>query len=229
MLADVPAMVRDQWEKAIPKGCLVERDPELLRLAEGRRVLHLGATDSPFTREKALSGDLLHQKLRGVVAELVGVDLDADAVAWLRETQGIADILVGDALDRQLLAGRRFDMVLCCDVIEHVSNPGALLEAAHNAVVKGGSVVVTTVNATALKVAVRALLGREAVHPEHTCYFSYATLGELLLRHRLVPRRFGTFVYPTVHAVTGYLLNGLAALAPASADGLLFVADREPG
>jgi SAM-dependent methyltransferase len=189
-------------------------------------VLHLGATDSPFTRDKARAGDLLHQKLRGVAADLVGVDLDAEAVAWLRQALGIEDILVGDALDPKLLAGRRFDLVLCCDVIEHVSNPGALLEATRKALADGGSLALTTVNAMSIKVALRALLGREAVHPDHTCYYSYATLCELMWRHRLTPLRFGTFVYPTVHAVTGWFLDRLAARAPASADGLFFVAER---
>lgn len=226
MLADTDEFTRDVWEKAIPRRCLVSRDQTILELARGRDVLHLGATDSPFTREKAHLGELLHQKVRAVAASVVGVDQDADAITWLDQTQGIRDIVLGDVMDPSLLSGQRFDVVLCCDVIEHVSNPGDLLDAAQAFLKDGALLVVTTVNATALKVALRALFGREAVHPEHTCYFSYATLCETLLRHGLTPRRFGTFCYPTRLRVSAWFFDGLASLAPGSADGLIVVAQR---
>ena len=51
-----------------------ERDNVLIDLARGKRVLHVGCTDEPFTAEKIASGDLLHPKLQQVASWVGGVD-----------------------------------------------------------------------------------------------------------------------------------------------------------
>ena len=224
MLAALSDFDRSAWGKSIPRGCLVARDATILALARTKDVLHLGAADAPFTYAKAPQGTLLHQQLRAVAGSVVGVDLDKQAVDWLRERHGIADICLADASDATALPDRRFDVVACCDLIEHLDNPGRLLDAARTRLRPDGLMVVTTINATAIKIALRAITGREAVHPQHVCYYSYATLCELLLRHHLRPSRFGTFCYPTCKRISALLFNRLAAIAPGTADGLIIVA-----
>src|SRR5216117_4121852 len=95
-LATITGYEHGAWEHRIPKRCLVDRDSTILSLCSGKRVLHLGATDAPFHKDKAVRGELLHQKLRTVAGALTGLDSDADAVAWLREHAGIDDIRVTD-------------------------------------------------------------------------------------------------------------------------------------
>jgi len=213
------------WEKRIPSGCLIDRDQELLALCRGQRVLHLGAADSPFHKEKAERGALLHQKIDAVASENTGIDLDESAVNWLRENHNIGNIVVADASGTSPdIGGKEFDVVLCCDIIEHVSNIGSLLELCKASMSASTKLVITTINATGLKPALRAMVGREAVHHEHTCYFSYGTLCQLLMSHGLKPIMYGAFSYPTVNRLTSLPFDLIARRSPGTADGLMVVA-----
>lgn len=211
------------WSKSLPRQCLVGRDQFLLSLAAGHSVLHLGAADSPFHKDKAARGELLHQKLQPVASRLVGIDFDPEAVSWLREHHNIANIRVADICSGAPGLGT-FDLIFCCDIIEHVSEPSPMLEAIKRLMHPGSRLIVTTVNALSIKVALRAVLGREAVHPDHVSYYSFATLSSLLLRHGFRPIEYATFAYPTVMKLTGAVFTSLYRVAPSSADGILLTA-----
>jgi hypothetical protein len=77
-----------------------------------------------------------------------------------------------------------------------------------------------------MKLAVRALLSRESVHPEHTVYDSFATLCATLARHGLLPEQVGFFSYRTVTRVARVGFHFAAKVAPATADGILLIATR---
>lgn len=228
-VAPVDARLLKDWGKPIPKGCNGDRDAFILQACRSRRTLHLGAADAPFHLEKAGKGALLHQRLQEVTGDLIGLDLDAEAIASLKEHAGITDIFQGDVMcppTEHAWFDRPFEVVLCCDVIEHVANPGLLLSACKEYLEPGGQLIVTTVNATGLKPALRAIGGREAVHPEHVAYYSFSTLCVLLERCGLIPVEFGTFCYPARWPAAGWIFDHLARLAPGVADGLLVTATR---
>lgn len=218
---------RQTWQKKIPAGCLIDKDETVLAFCQRMSVLHLGAADAPFHAEKAGSGKLLHTKLQTVASDIDGVDLNAEAVAWLKSHNGIHDIIVGDATRPDLQLPRaRYDVVVCCDIIEHTTNVGLLLDACVRYLAEQGLVIITTINATALRPALRALLHKEAVHPDHVAYFSLSTLCEACLRHGLTPTRVGYFRYPTVRRSVGVILDQIYERAPGTADGILVVAQR---
>jgi SAM-dependent methyltransferase len=217
------------WGKRVPKGCWVgswaDRDAAVVELCRGKRVAHLGAADAPFHLDKARAGELLHSKVKLAARELIGFDFCREAVEELRAEFGIDDIIVTDATGP--LGGvepHSFDVILCCDIIEHVSNVGGLLDTCRSLLRPDGLLVVTTINATAAKPAIRAVFGREDVHFEHTAYFSYATLCQILVMNGFVPERFGTFSYPTYSRTLGVFFRTLARIAPGTADGVLVTA-----
>jgi SAM-dependent methyltransferase len=213
------------WGKKVPKHCWVDRDTAAVELCRGKRVVHLGAADAPFHLDKARAGELLHLKVKPAAAELLGLDFCQKAVDELRAEFGVDDILVTDATHP--LAGiepHSFEVALCCDVIEHVSNVGGLLDTCRELLRPDGLLVVTTINATAAKHAIRAMLGREDVHFEHTSYFSYSTLCQVLMMNRFIPESFGAFSYPTYSRTLGMLFRALHRFAPGTADGVLVTA-----
>lgn len=216
-----------QWEKKIPRKPVVDRDAYIVGACVNRDVIHLGACDYPMTRGKAAKGELLHQKLQGVGRSLVGYDNDAESIRVLREEFGLNDIVDRDLSKPFDDSVARGDLVICADIIEHVNNVGNLLEACNRLLRPGGRLVVTTINAASFKQAVRALLGREPVHPDHVAYFTYATLGVLLGRFGFKLDDCRYFVYPTVSAAAGLLFSGIYALAPGSADGIIVAATKE--
>ncbi len=213
------------WVKHIPRGCLVNREDAIVDLCRGKTVLHLGAADSPFHRQKGADNALLHQKVRAVAAGIVGIDADKEAVECLRAECGIDDILVGDACtaagEVEELRGRLFDVVLCCDIIEHVSNVSALLGTCKSFLAPSGVVVISTINATSLKAAVRAVFGREAVCPGHNAYYSFATLCQTAAANGLRPIAVGAFCYPAVTRLSRIVFGAIAKCAPGTADGII--------
>lgn len=213
------------WSKRIPSDCLIDRDEEILAQCRGKTVLHVGAADAPFEIDKGRAGQLLHQKVQKAAKSVVGVDVDAKAIAALKEL-GINDIVCADFCTSDPFPGQKFDVVLCCDVIEHVTAPGPLLSACRRYMEDDSKLIVTTINATALKPALRALAGREAVHVDHVAYYSFATLGKLLTVEGLQPIEFGVFAYPTYNPVTGWLTQSLMKAMPGTADGIMINAKR---
>jgi SAM-dependent methyltransferase len=211
-----------KWSKPLPSKCLIVRDDEILRLCKNRKVIHLGAADAPFHKEKARVGNLLHQKVKTVATQVFGIDLNEEAVNYLRTEHGITDITVGDAC--QLDMKHSYEVILCCDIIEHVSNPGLLLDSCRRCMKSDGVLVLTTANATALKLAFRALQGREAVHYDHVAWYSFATIGNVLLQHGFLPLDVGFFCYPTITALARFLFGSCARIRPATADGILMTA-----
>ncbi len=218
------------WTRALPGTGLVDRDCFLVELAQGRSVLHLGAANAPFTREDAERGTMLHLKLAQVARHLVGVDNDVAGVKYLRSVRGIADLVTADAchLPEQVLRQGPFELIYCCDLIEHLDNPGILLDAMRAAMDEASLLVLTTVSALSLKPALRVLIwNRESVHPDHTAYYSYATLSCLLARHGYQIVRCSTFAYNTRLAFLGVLFRAIYRVRPHAADGILVVARKD--
>lgn len=61
------------------------RDDYLLNLAKGRKVLHIGCTDWPYTEEKIENGTLFHDKLVKVAKKVVGIDISEEGVKVMRK------------------------------------------------------------------------------------------------------------------------------------------------
>ncbi len=85
-----------------------------------------------------------------------------------------------------------FDVVLCCEVIEHMTaDPARALATLNEALRPGGTLVLTTPNAARLGTATGAMAGVHAVHDHYSAYGPYGrhnreyTPGEMssLLRH----------------------------------------------
>lgn len=216
------------WTKRYPRTRLIDRDAFLLDASRGRDVLHLGATDSPFTDDGLRAGTLLHTRLRAVCGRLRGIDSDANAVARIREVTGVDDIVTWDLSHSTPLDVPAAEVVLCADIIEHVDSPGALLEHCRRFCAVGGSLVLTTINALSLRAVLRAFARREAVHPDHVAYFSLATLGVLLKRHGFRVTDAAYFSYASHRPGLGAAFRALGSIAPATSDGIAVVATRIP-
>lgn len=146
-------------------------------------MLHVGCTDAPLTLTKGGEGRLLHQKLEKVASELVGVDVDEPGISIMRNQFGISGLRVDDA-ETLTTVDSGFEVVVACDVVEHLTSPGRFLERVRDVLAPEGVLVVTVPNAFSLKrFAVAFLGGKEHVHPDHVAYYSMSTLTELGRRH----------------------------------------------
>jgi SAM-dependent methyltransferase len=216
-----------QWEKKLPKKPLVDRDRYIIERCRGKDVVHLGACDSPLTLDKGAKGELLHQKLQGECHSLLGFDNDQEATDILKTKYDILDIVPGDLSQ----IGNRLtpiaDVVICADLIEHVANVGNLMTNCNRLLRDGGIMLLSTVHALSLKQVMRAVFGREPVHPDHVAYYSFATLGVLLERFCFSMTDCRFFKYPTVLGFSGVIFDCLYFLFPQTADGIVVEATKK--
>ena len=216
----------DHWGKSLPSKPIVNRDEFILERCAGRSVAHLGACDSPMTRDKAEKGTLLHQALRRRARSVTGYDHDGPSIRLLAAEFGIDDILELDLAAEGPRAMQPSEVVVCADIIEHVNSVGNLLLVCDELLEEGGEVVISTINALSMKQSMRAALRREPVHPDHIAYFSFGTLGALLGRFGFELIDFRTFAYPTVSKRSGIFFGGVYRLFPQCADGIIAVARK---
>lgn len=162
---------------------------------KGKRVLHLGCTNYPYTDDSIKHDMLLHADLTNTAAELYGIDSDATGISILNEA-GFDNIFQGDLehLDKVNL-DEQFDVIVAGEMIEHLNNPGLFLSGIKRFMHADTRLILTTVNAYCgmrfLMYGLRGKRGRvEFVHPDHVAYYSYSTLKVLLERHGMHVDRF---------------------------------------
>lgn len=225
----IKSEIVSRWGNQL-NASIVDRDAYLIRECVGKKVLHLGCTDTPFTQEKLDNGTALHIKLEAVASEIVGVDIDVVALATLGKACRKSDLVCCDIENpvlRDKLSERNFDVIVCADVIEHLNNPGAMLNNLSNILQSGSKLIVTTINALAIKLVLRALFASEAVHPDHVAYYSFATLKHLHERFGFsVEDKTFTFLYPFNNHFLTTIQPPFYHLFPNVGDGIIVSSTR---
>ncbi len=153
---------------------------ERLCTQAGGEVAHLGCADSPYTAELLAAGELLHSRLVKL-APVTGFDVDEASLALLRSALPqqrfvLADVTEGIPDEER----RRYRLVIAGEVLEHVPDADSFLRGCTALLASGGRLCVTVPNACSPKIGVRALLGRESVHPDHRVYYGPRTLRRTL-------------------------------------------------
>jgi len=130
------------------------RDLAMERPFEGLRVLDIGC-----------GGGLLSEPMARLGADVVGADAAGRNIPVARlhaESQGLAIDYRHTTAEALVAAGEVFDVVLNMEVVEHVSDPQAYLQACHDLLRPGGLMVCSTLNRNA-KSYVFAIVGAEHV------------------------------------------------------------------
>lgn len=174
---------------------LVQRVEFIRKMCAGKKVLHLGCTDYPYTKEAIENSRLLHFELDKITDELYGFDFDQKGIDILADA-GVKNLYRADLekLDEVNL-DKTFDVIMAGEMIEHLSNPGLFLRGIKRFMNKDTSLVITTINAySGMRFLVYGLRGKggsnEPVHPDHVAYYSYKTLNMILQRENLFVKDF---------------------------------------
>lgn len=176
----------------------------ILEFCKNKKVLHVGACDAPYHIEKAKNGTLLHQALKKVSKEIIGIDADKKALDELRN-HGIEDIFYGDVIRGCYeidLDNYEFDYIIFGDVIEHLDNPGLALGNIKKFMNKNTKLILTTPNCFSYASVKIVLTGEEYVHPDHVFWPSKKTLCILFQRYSLKTVYFSYCFYNSSREVT---------------------------
>jgi 2-polyprenyl-3-methyl-5-hydroxy-6-metoxy-1,4-benzoquinol methylase len=207
---------------------LVDRVTYILDQCKGKRVLHLGCTDWPFTERKASIGALLHGRINEIAASLVGVDADPDGIEWFQR-HGFPATYYDNAekISHPEVCSGKYDVILAGEIIEHLENPGLFLRSIQKLMMPNTDLIITTINAYCFFRFLYYLRGIEAVHADHNYYFSPIVLRKLITRCGLEVKEY--FHYPVgkeIRSVTSKKILFLDDISrwffPKASDGVIF-------
>lgn len=212
---------------------LVQRVEFIKKACAGKKVLHLGCTNYPYTQESLDNEMLLHFELESAAAELYGFDFDERGLRIL-EKAGAKNLYRADLEKLEEVAlDETFDVIIAGEMIEHLSNPGLFLRGIRRFMNSETNLVITTINAYgALRFLIYGLRGKgganEPVHPDHVAYYSYKTLSLILERENLEVEKFYFYDIGTEHRPFNRwfynLFNDVCVkLAPQLCDGVIAV------
>lgn len=174
---------------------LVQRVEFIKKACVGKKVLHLGCTNYPYTSEAIENEMLLHIELGKITDLLYGFDFDQDGIELLSRA-GVENLFQADLenLDDVDL-DETFDVIIAGEIIEHLQNPGKFLRGIQRFMNPATKLIITTVNAyCAFRFIIYGLRGKgginEPVHPDHVGYYSYKTLSHTIEREDLQVKEF---------------------------------------
>ncbi len=174
---------------------LVQRVEFIKKTCVGKKVLHLGCTNYPYTKESLDNNILLHFEIQKVAEQLYGFDFDRKGIDIL-EKSGVKNLYRADLENLEEVAvNETFDVIIAGEIIEHLSNPGLFLRGIQRFMHSRTSLIITTINAySGLRFFIYGLRGKggknEPVHPDHVAYYSYKTLTLVLERENLKVKKF---------------------------------------
>lgn len=158
--AGAPSRWRTKYEDRLPL-CV-----EIIAGLNPARVLDIGAGDG-------LVLDLLAKRIRDR-PELVGLELNADAVRRIRE-RGYGAHECSASSEYPFDDGH-FDVVFAGEVIEHVIDPDAMLRECRRVLASSGTLVITTPNLLAWHNRLLMLLGVTPFFVEHSYVETYGPM-----------------------------------------------------
>lgn len=209
-----------------------DRTAFITNLCEGRCVMHLGCAAWPLTEQQLRDGTLLHEPISKVARRAYGVDLSEEGLEFLR-ARGFKDLIRWDVekLD-ELQLDDPVEVIIAGEVMEHLSNPGLFLRGVSRFMKHHKSKLIISVpNAFSYRHFLPVLLTKtEYVMPDHTAYYSFSTLSELLQRHDLQINECYTCTCTegssTVKRFLKRTLNtAVAGTFPQVSEGLMVVAE----
>ena len=210
---------------------LVQRIEYLKNLCRGKKVLHLGCADYPFTESAIKNKTHLHFELMQIADDIYGFDYDQPGIDILA-SHGVTKLYRADLekLD-EVAVSEKFEIIIAGEMIEHLSNPGLFLRGVKRFMNADSNLVVTTINAYAgMRFFIYGMRGKggtnEPVHPDHVAYYSYSTVKLLLNRESFRINKFAFYDVGTPHRQLmnwrQRLINDVSVrISPIWADGII--------
>ena len=167
-----------------------KRDPLIISYCTGRTVMHLGCigeTDGSLNDKIKKREKLLHFKVSNIAKELYGVDLDQDVILRYQNELNVPNLFVGNVeqLDKIEIKTpfKAFDVILFCDLLEHLSNPDAALNGLKRFINENSIILISVPHAFGVLNFIRYTLDIFQEGNQHVAMYNIAGLQNLLERH----------------------------------------------
>lgn len=214
----------------LPRKYIRNRDDYILKACKDKKVLHTGASDWPFTKEKFTDGSLLYSRLGDVVSEQLGIDLDKESTDFLNNQYvPNSKIIIKDLNQAQELDFKP-EVIIFGETLEHLMNLEVVLNNLKEVMNKKTQLIISVPNSFYMSNFIYAAIGKESQHPDHSSAFTYKTLMTLMSKNNLEVADFYFTFLPNVFDFKRYNMVGkfkrslkylLVPIFPALSAGLL--------
>lgn len=165
------------------------RDKKLLEFCIWKKVLHIWACDSPFTKEK-FNGEcwpFLYREVDKICSEQLGIDLDSESVDFLNSHTEAFLNSRAKCMDMNMFGELDYapDVIIFGEVIEHLMNLEIALTNLKKVMKKDTLLIISTPNSYCFEWIIGNIFWRESFHEDHKVYFSNGMLTNLL-RHNQI-------------------------------------------
>jgi 2-polyprenyl-6-hydroxyphenyl methylase / 3-demethylubiquinone-9 3-methyltransferase len=152
------SMAADWWDPKGSSAMLHRLNPVRLRYIRDQVDAHWGGdakTRTPLSGKRVLdmgcAAGLLTEPLARMGGSVAGVDAAPENIAVAQahaEQSGLSiDYRSGEI---EAVAGERFDLITCLEVVEHVADPGSFIAGLASLLAPGGLLLLSTPNRTIL-------------------------------------------------------------------------------
>jgi 2-polyprenyl-3-methyl-5-hydroxy-6-metoxy-1,4-benzoquinol methylase len=150
----------------------------IVKYSQGKDVLDIGCVC--HNPESYKSKYWVHKAIKEVARSLIGIDLYQDGVEYLQKLG--FNVVTADAQCFEL--GKKFDVIVAGDIIEHLEDFHGFLKSCKKHMHKDSRLLISTPNPWYWRNIIKAALNKEVNNnPEHTCWLCVRTLRQLVNRH----------------------------------------------
>lgn len=152
----------------------------ILKKCKSKKILHLWATDNPYTEERFKKWKLLHQKLMNISEKVIWLDFSKEKISFLKNNW-IKNIFYWDLVkwEYEKNVWSDFDYIVFWDVIEHLDNPWFALQNIKQFMNNNTILIVTTPNVFWYNNIKWIINWKEVVHNDHVFWPSNKTMETL--------------------------------------------------
>ncbi len=162
------------------------KEEKLISITKNKKVLHLGCVgfaDSTSQERIDLAKKSLHFTLTNI-SQVTGIDYCREAIDYFKKNDVFDNVLYGDVEKlNEINLNEIFDVVVAGDIIEHISNPGLMLDGIKLFCDSNTEIAITTPHAFGLLNYLRFIMGRFKEGKEHLMTFNIQNIENLLGRH----------------------------------------------
>ena len=179
-LADLYRKHHEKGSRYVYLYCGGARSPYLREwIGKGKKVLDLGCRDGTLTQEYAFGN------------EVIGVDIDKKALEMAEKRLGIGTLWL-DLNKEWPFEPESFDVIVACEILEHLFFMEPFLGKVYGTLRKGGLFIGSVPNAFRVRNRLKFLMGNEfETDPTHVRQLSFSrlngVLGSLFSKVEIVP------------------------------------------
>lgn len=175
------ARIRKHYDAAYSAAYTRKAEAKIIRAR--KRVARIGRESGRWL-DVGCSAGFVVKAATEAGFETWGVDIEADGIAYGRDTLGLSRLSCG-VLEDQRYPAAHFDVISAYDVIEHVPDLNGFVAELARILAPDGVIDIGTPDIGHWRVPHTLAQWNELKPSEHLYYFNRRTLGRLLARHGL--------------------------------------------